>query len=564
MVKILGFPRRAASDAQSPPSSVSSATYSDPKASHDNLRSSNSARRFLSFQESKQQILSFSQPTEAPTGESSAEAPADLIEQLSNLDVREEPRASQEQSSAEVNPHFPFSGGSSQMPICRGRTGVPGGFVDRETGAPSRGAGLLGFSGVPPSSLGQQGGYPTSPAYMPGEPAGFDEGPRFCSPAPEDADMSTTATLFHEAGAQQQKQHHQQLHQHNSWEQGMVELPEKQAKQMHLQATDPVLGAVRIRPQERDVGSSLSTRIGRCIDTLMSICRLSLTVALVAILGGSVSMLCYSLLMDIMLQEQQRQAEAAAAAAACRQRHRDNGCETLNPLPPYLAGPCEEWKACLMSIPEHHGETTKVAAQVVAQVLNAFFHSLHWRTIVAVAAFLWLMIYAYKALHHSLSFPSAPVLATCSSYNYQAPPVQQTLGPSRAPAVAMGQPLLSHQHHLLQDLEHEMRVLRRQIMNGCPQQMLLDTVVRQDMIQRELFYELTTANTQHRGQSLPDYCDANFKSNTRNKRPGFFRALLGSWLFKFLVLLWVVYACAVACMYAVRNNMLQFQLLEMT
>lgn len=362
----------------SPPlSSSRSDTYRDPRISRGAFSNSKPSRRLSRFQEVKHQLLTSSQPgggallTDGPASEASA----DLTEQLRNLDVGGSDRISPPASE----PRFPFSGGESQKPIRRGRARILGGpprqgpLYAAQSRDPSGPPTPLAFIGMSLSESQQQEKSPPSPSSIPGPSSGCEEGRPFYRPrAPVEADISTTATLPAEAASQHQQQ------QGSISEQGAVAITAQQ-KQLHLQEQNALSTGIGFRVKEKaSVSSSLFTRIGRCIDTLTSVCRLSLTVSLVAVAGGSISMLFYSLLMDIMLQEQQRQAEAAAAAAACRQRHRDNGCETLNPIPPYLRGPCEEWKACLMAIPENHGETTKVAAQVVAQVLNAFFHSLHW------------------------------------------------------------------------------------------------------------------------------------------------------------------------------------------
>ena len=184
----------------------------------------------------------------------------------------------------------------------------------------------------------------------------------------------------------------------------------------------------------------------------------------------------------------------------------------------------------------------------------------------AVTAFLWLTIYAYKALHHSLSVSSsasAPV--NCASCLYSVATVQQTGGALQAPAInTQHEVQAQQQQQLLQQLEYEREVLRQQIMRGSAPVFLLQSLGRQDAIQRELVYVLNAEGPhvqQQQRQSLP-YCFHTAKANTSDtKRPGFFRALLRSWLFKFLVVLWVVYACVVGCMYAARNNVFQLQLL---
>lgn len=350
---------------------------------------------YSSFQQVKQQLLSYSQPN----GLGEEGAPPDIADQLRSLDVSGgplgAPRGCLLSSSASANSLFPFSDGLTQRPSSRRERTAPGGAPPGEGGAPAAGWGPSCSSGFVSASRSREpsaGGRPLGFAGVclasstqaeggRGPPSPSEEGPPFCSPGgPEEAEYSTTATAAQEAAVAQQQPREQQ----------QVDLGEgggaQDSKLLQLQRQDDrayyrglgFVGAGADERRSRGCAAPLSARIGRCIDTLTSVCRLSLTVAVAVVVGGSLSMLCYSLLMDIMLQEQQRQAEAAAAAAACRQRHRDNGCETLNPIPPYLIGPCSEWRACLMAVPEHHGETTKVAAQVVAQVLNAFFHSLHW------------------------------------------------------------------------------------------------------------------------------------------------------------------------------------------
>ncbi|PFH37855.1 hypothetical protein BESB_011430 [Besnoitia besnoiti] len=116
--------------------------------------------------------------------------------------------------------------------------------------------------------------------------------------------------------------------------------------------------------------------------------------------------LVFSLYRDIQQGEEQRQLRTAAEAAFCRQQHRENGCDTLDPLPPYLQQPCSEWKNCLMRQPQHHGERTKIVAAVVGDVLNAFFQRLEWRTIACLGLLLIALIYATSWLTQ----PTAPPL----------------------------------------------------------------------------------------------------------------------------------------------------------
>ncbi|CDJ40227.1 hypothetical protein, conserved, partial [Eimeria tenella] len=135
--------------------------------------------------------------------------------------------------------------------------------------------------------------------------------------------------------------------------------------------------------------------------------RLCLLLSAACMCGVWLLLLFVWVLRDVWQQEQQQQGAAAAAAAACRQQHRENRCETLKPLPPFLAAPCEEWRRCFLSKPSSHGQTAAVAAQVLARVLNAFVLTLHWRTLLAVVAFLWLSIYGFKAVYNALGV-SAP------------------------------------------------------------------------------------------------------------------------------------------------------------
>lgn len=128
----------------------------------------------------------------------------------------------------------------------------------------------------------------------------------------------------------------------------------------------------------RSASGCLWWRASRWVDALSTFCRFSLTFTLVSGAVGAILVFGYYLIGDIQHRAKQRQTKAAAEAAACRQQHVDNGCDSLDPIPPYLRGPCEEWRLCLLAVPDDHGETTKVAAQVVAQVLNSFFQTLHW------------------------------------------------------------------------------------------------------------------------------------------------------------------------------------------
>ncbi|XP_026193000.1 uncharacterized protein LOC34624078 [Cyclospora cayetanensis] len=517
-------------------------------------------RRLSGFQAVKQHVLASSEPTEgAPRGPLRGGA-LDLTEQLSNLDVSEDPKSARRAFGRVPEACFPFSGKPAQLPARRGRGAVLGGFLgapanrlpspcsaacSREPSEAPRAPSVSGISLA--ASQPHDGGPMTPDCIHDPSPRRADQQRLFESSRGNEGEgeISTAATLPAEASQQQLRQ------------QRLQNPTAVQGANLHLPPSKLAPGDLVFAGGEKHgVSSSFSARIGRCLDTLSSVCRFSLSVSLVVVASGSACLLFYSLLTDIMLQEQQRQAEAAAAAAACRQRHRDNGCETLDPIPPYLKGPCEEWRACLLAVPENHGETTKVAAQVVAQVLNAFFHSLHWRTIVAVTAFLWLLIYAYKTLHYSLFVSSARERTGCTACISRGAPIPPQLGPSlqQQYAVALQQEMQPYQRHMvLQQMEYEREVMRQQILRGSAPQLLLQSLGRQDAMQRELAYILSA----EKHQPQPLHCShSNSGISTGEGRPGFFRTLLGSCLFKFLVVLWVAYACVVGSMYAIKQRLI--------
>lgn len=181
----------------------------------------------------------------------------------------------------------------------------------------------------------------------------------------------------------------------------------------------------------------------------------------------------------------------------------------------------------------------------------------------AVSGLLWLLLYSYKALHSSLSV--APP-SNYTSVSHKVSPYQQQAGapPPVGPPLL---PLLQQQQQekqLLQQLEYEREVLRQQILRGSSPQLLLQSLGRQEAVQRELAFVLSAEGPAYQRLDqqpqllLPPSLHA---QETRPKKPGFLRALLRSWVFKFLVLLWLLYACAVGCMYAVRHNLLQLPLL---
>lgn len=120
------------------------------------------------------------------------------------------------------------------------------------------------------------------------------------------------------------------------------------------------------------------SRLAQFADASHRLLRLAWSGCCVSVLVWLLLHLAISLYRDIKQGEEQRQLQNAAEAAHCRQQHRDNGCDTLDPLPPYLQQPCTEWKACLMRQPDSHGERTKVVAAVVGDVLNVFFQRLEW------------------------------------------------------------------------------------------------------------------------------------------------------------------------------------------
>ncbi|KAL8270034.1 hypothetical protein Esti_006026 [Eimeria stiedai] len=563
-------------------------------------------RRSSSFQVVKQQLLSSSQPaTEAqgpPTHAGNsipAESSSDLTEQLRKLDFKgaHETYWGRPPSSA-ASSRFPFSCGQPQRPVRRGRPGTFGGTLmgaplaaaaaaARSSGEAVQTSSLFGPAELPPSPqqhLQQQQQQQQAAARKTDSPAsthrrrastGSSEGgPLFCSPgAPEEADFSTTATVSHECATAQQQQRRQQQQQQ---EQSRVQAQQLAAGSLQGQQQLHVHAAAKGAPwvEERGPPVPLPVRFGRAVSMLAAVFQLCLTATLVVAAVGGLAMLGYSLLWDILLQEQQRQVEAAAEAAACRQKHRENGCESLNPIPPLLRKPCEEWRACLMAAPERHGETTKVAAQVLAQVLNAFFQSLHWRTIVAAAAFLWLSLYAYRTLSPAFSHPHANVgCAPCSGSRWGAYPQQAAGGARGAPALAVQQHTLAlpqqqqqHASTLLSDLSHETNVLKQQILRGSEPHLLMATLGRQDALQRELASILNAEpvlQQQQQPAAAAHSLQAGCSSDPQHvKQQGFMRSLIGSWVFKFLVLLWVGYACVVGCMYAVRHDLLKLEAFE--
>ncbi|KAL8429662.1 hypothetical protein ACSSS7_006437 [Eimeria intestinalis] len=579
-------------------------------------RSEVQRRRSSSFQTVKQQLLSFSQPTAGAAGGLQgpsthaggplAETSADLTEQLRKLDFKGAlENCGRGPPASAASSRFPFSCAQPQRPVRRGRPGAFGGAslgasrrpslagaaAAHSSGRVMQASSSFGHTSMPPSLQQQQqhqqqeeeeaaarkaGSFTSTQGRGPST-GSSEEGPLFCSPgAPDEADFSTSATMPHESATVQQQQGRQQ-------QQQQQEPSHEHAQQVaggswHRQQQLHVHGGERGAPWVEDRGRSvpLSVRLGRAVSTLAAVFHLSLTATVVVAAVGGLVMLGYSLLWDILLQEQQRQAEAAAEAAACRQKHRENGCESLNPIPPFLRKPCEEWRACLMAVPEHHGETTKVAAQVLAQVLNAFFQSLHWRTIVAAAAFLWLSLYAYRTFSPASSHVHAAAgCASCNGSQWGASALQAVAGAMRPPALAVQQHALAlpqqlqqqHASTLLSDLGHEMNVLKQQILRGSEPHLILATLGRQDALQRELASILNAEpalqQQQQRRQEAADRLQAGGSSNVQHaKQQGFIRSLIGSWVFKFLILLWVGYACVVGCMYALRHDLFQLEAFE--
>ncbi|PHJ23437.1 di-sulfide bridge nucleocytoplasmic transport domain protein [Cystoisospora suis] len=157
------------------------------------------------------------------------------------------------------------------------------------------------------------------------------------------------------------------------------------------------------------------SRLAQFADASQRLLRLAWSGCCVTVLVWLLLHLAISLYRDIKQGEEQRQLQNAAEAAHCRQQHRDNGCDTLDPLPPYLQQPCTDWKACLMRQPDSHGERTKVVAAVVGDVLNVFFQRLEWRTIACLALLLIAIMYASTFLAQPLPPPLIPPASSRSS-----------------------------------------------------------------------------------------------------------------------------------------------------
>ncbi|KFH10466.1 Di-sulfide bridge nucleocytoplasmic transport domain protein [Toxoplasma gondii VAND] len=155
-------------------------------------------------------------------------------------------------------------------------------------------------------------------------------------------------------------------------------------------------------------GVTVYTRTAHFADAAQRVLRLLWSCCCVGVLLWLLLHLAFSLYRDIQQGEEQRQLRTAAEAAHCRQHHRENGCDTLDPLPPYLHQPCSEWKTCLMREPGSHGERTKVMAAVVGDVLNAFFQRLEWRTIACLALLLLAVIYATSWISQPIAPPLIP------------------------------------------------------------------------------------------------------------------------------------------------------------
>ncbi|CBZ52767.1 conserved hypothetical protein [Neospora caninum Liverpool] len=150
------------------------------------------------------------------------------------------------------------------------------------------------------------------------------------------------------------------------------------------------------------------TRTAHLADAAQRVLRLLWSGCCVGVVLWLLLHLAFSLYRDIQQGEEQRQLRTAAEAAHCRQQHRENGCDTLHPLPPYLQQPCDAWKSCLMRQPQHHGERTKVVAAIVGDVLNAFFQRLEWRTIACLSLLLLAVIYATRWVSQPIAPPLLP------------------------------------------------------------------------------------------------------------------------------------------------------------
>ncbi|CDJ44935.1 hypothetical protein ETH_00036970, partial [Eimeria tenella] len=150
----------------------------------------------------------------------------------------------------------------------------------------------------------------------------------------------------------------------------------------------------------------------------------------------------------------------------------------------------------------------------------------------------------------------------CAAYPVQSLTLQQQA--PQGPCELLLQP--KQQQLLLQQLEHERLVLRQQVLRGASPQLLLQTLGRQDAIQRELAFVIEAEQQQQQQQQQYEYWErqqrlssSSSSSKRSSSRPGFLRSLLSSYVFKFLLLLWLVYGCVVGCMYTLKHKLLEQQ-----
>ncbi|OEH79447.1 hypothetical protein cyc_08319 [Cyclospora cayetanensis] len=422
-----------------------SASYCSSKPGGPSFPNPRAARRLSGFQAVKQHVLASSEPTEgAPRGPLRGGA-LDLTEQLSNLDVSEDPKSARRDFRRAPEACFPFSGKPAQLPARRGRGAVLGGFL-----------------GAPANRLPS----PCSAACS-REPS---EAPR----APSVSGISLAASQPHDGGPMTPDCIH-----------------------------DP---SPRRADQQRLFESSRGHEGEGEISTA-------------ATLPAEAS--------QQQLRQQRLQNPTAVQGANLH-------------LPPSKLAPGD----LVFAGGEKHGVSSSFSARIGR------------RTIVAVTAFLWLLIYAYKTLHYSLFVSSARERTGCTACISRGAPIPQQLGPSlqQQYAVALQQEMQPYQRHMvLQQMEYEREVMRQQILRGSAPQLLLQSLGRQDAMQRELAYILSA----EKHQPQPLHCShSNSGISTGEGRPGFFRTLLGSCLFKFLVVLWVAYACVVGSMYAIKQRLI--------
>ena len=203
----------------------------------------------------------------------------------------------------------------------------------------------------------------------------------------------------------------------------------------------------------------------------------------------------------------------------------------------------------------------------------------------AVVAFFWLAIYAVKEMRHSFAAASrrGPACAACDSsggplmqQQQQLQQLQQLQQQQQLQQISQYNPIAApFQPYFLslgpeqQQLEYERQVMRQQILRGTARSLLLQTLERQEAIQRELAFffnaeqqqQLQQPQQQHLEQQQFESCEqCMHSSGKRSSKSGFLRALLKSFVFKFLLVLWVGYAFVVGCMYTWRDSFFVQQL----